>query len=57
VDPSYGKYQLILDDEFRLNMESTLEATLETFLSQTFLDSFQRVLDCGKKVKIINISQ
>lgn len=57
VDPSYGKYQLILDDEFRLNMESTLEATLETFLSQTFLDSFQRVLDCGKKVKIINIPQ
>ena len=57
VDPSYGKYRLILDDEFRLNMESTLEATLETFLSQTFLDSFQRVLDCGKKVKIINILQ
>lgn len=57
VDPSYGKYRLILDDEFRLNMESTLEATLETFLSQTFLDSFQRVLDSGKKVKIINIPQ
>lgn len=57
VDPSYGKYRLILDDEFGLNMESTLEATLETFLSQTFLDSFQRVLDCGKKVKIINIPQ
>lgn len=57
VDPSYGKYQLIIDDEFRLNIESTLEATLETFLSQTFLDSFQRVLDCGKKVKIINIPQ
>lgn len=57
VDPSYGKYQLILDDELRLNMESTVEATLETFLSQTFLDSFQRVLDCGKKVKIINIPQ
>lgn len=57
VDPSYGKYRLILDDEFRLNMESTLEATLETFLSQTFLDSYQRVLDSGKKVKIINIPQ
>lgn len=57
VDPSYGKYQLILDDEFRLNMESTLESTLETFLSQTFLDSFQRVLNSGKTVKIINIPQ
>ena len=57
VDPSYGKYRLILDDELGLNIESTLEATLETFLSQTFLDSFQRVLDCGKKVKIINIPQ
>ena len=57
VDPSYGKYQLILDDELRLNIESTLEATLETFLSQTFLDSFQRVLNSGKTVKIINIPQ
>lgn len=57
VDPSYGKYQLILDDEFRLNMESTLEAALQTFLSNSFLDSFQRVLDSGKKVKIINIPQ
>lgn len=57
VDPSYGKYRLILDDELRLNVESTLEATLETFLSQTFLDSFQRVLNSGKTVKIINIPQ
>lgn len=57
VDPGYGKYQLILDDEFRLNMESTLEATLETFLSQTFLDSFQRKLDSGCHVKLVQISQ
>lgn len=57
VNPNYGQYRLLLDDKYVLKMESTLEATLETFLSQTFLDSFQRVLDSGKKVKIINIPQ
>lgn len=57
TDPNHGQYRLLLDDKHGLNMESTLEATLNTFLSKTFLDSFQRVLDSGKKVKIINIPQ
>lgn len=56
-DPKYGKYYTVLSDKYGLSMISTVDATLERFLSKTFLDSFQRVLDSGKKVKIINIPQ
>nr|DAT51592.1 MAG TPA: Nucleotide modification associated domain 1 [Caudoviricetes sp.] len=50
-------YELILDHKHKLSMASTIEDSYSVFTGKTFLDSFQRVLDCGKKVKIINIPQ
>jgi hypothetical protein len=56
TNPDHGYYHLVITDG-KLTMASSVEAALQTFLSNSFLDSFQRVLDSGKKVKIINIPQ
>ena len=57
TDPNYGKYYTVLSDQDELSMISTVEATLERFLSKTFLDSFQRKLDAGCRVKLVKIPQ
>lgn len=57
TDPNYGKYYTVLSDQDELSMISTVDATLERFLSKTFLDSFQRKLDSGCNVKLVQISQ
>lgn len=55
TDPKYGKYYTVLSEKYGLSMISTVEATLERFLSKTFLDSFQRKLDAGCRVKLVKI--
>lgn len=55
TDPKYGKYYTVLSENYGLSMISTVEATLERFLSKTFLDSFQRKLDSGCHVKLVQI--
>lgn len=57
TDPKYGKYYTVLSEKYGLSMISTVEATLERFLSKTFLDSFQRKLDYGCHVKLVQIPQ
>lgn len=57
TDPNYGKYYTVLSDQDELSMISTVDATLERFLSKTFLDSFQRKLDSGCHVKLVQIPQ
>lgn len=57
TDPKYGKYYTVLSEKYGLSMISTVDATLERFLSKTFLDSFQRKLDSGCHVKLVQISQ
>lgn len=57
TDPKYGKYYTVLSEQHELSMISTVEATLERFLSKTFLDSFQRKLDSGCRVKLVQIPQ
>lgn len=56
-DPKYGKYYTVLSEKYGLSMISTVDATLERFLSKTFLDSFQRKLDSGCHVKLTQIPQ
>lgn len=56
-DLNHIYYEIILDHKHKLSMASTIEDSYSVFTGKTFLDSFQRVLDCGKKVKIINIPQ
>lgn len=57
TDPKYGKYYTVLSEKYGLSMISTVEATLERFLSKTFLDSFQRKLDAGCRAKLVKIPQ
>lgn len=57
TDPKYGKYYTVLYKNYGLSMISTIDATLERFLSKTFLDSFQRKLDSGYHVKLVQITQ
>lgn len=57
TDPKYGKYYTVLSEKYGLSMISTVDATLERFLSKTFLDSFQRKLDSGCHVKLVQIPQ
>lgn len=57
TDPKYGKYYIVLSEKYGLSMISTVDATLERFLSKTFLDSFQRKLDSGCHVKLVQIPQ
>ena len=57
TDPKYGKYYTVLSEKYGLSMISTVDATLERFLSKTFLDSFQRKLDSGCNVKLVQIPQ
>ena len=57
TDPKYGKYYTVLSEKYGLSMISTVDATLERFLSKTFLDSFQRKLDAGCRVKLVKIPQ
>lgn len=57
TDPKYGKYYTVLSENYGLSMISTVDATLERFLSKTFLDSFQRKLDSGCHVKLVQIPQ
>lgn len=57
TDPKYGKYYTVFSEDHGLSMISTVEATLERFLSKTFLDSFQRKLDSGCHVKLVKIPQ
>lgn len=57
TDPNYGKYYTVLSEKYGLSMISTVDATLERFLSKTFLDSFQRKLDAGCHVKLVQIPQ
>ena len=57
TDPKYRKYYTILSERYGLSMISTIDATLERFLSKTFLDSFQRKLDSGCHVKLVQIPQ
>lgn len=57
TDPKYGKYYTVLSEKYGLSMISTVEATLERFLSKTFLDSFQSKLDAGCRVKLVKIPQ
>lgn len=57
TDPKYGKYYTVLTEKYVLSIISTVAATLERFLSKTFLDSFQRKLDSGCHVKLVNIPQ
>lgn len=56
TNPDHGYYHLVITDG-KLTMASSLEAALKTFLSSSFLDSFQRVLDSGRKVKLVKIPQ
>ena len=56
TNPNHGYYHLVITDG-KLTMASSLEASLQTFLSNSFLDSFQRVLDSGRKVKLVKIPQ
>ena len=56
-DPKYGKYYTVLSEKYGLSMISTVDTTLERFLSKTFLDSFQRKLDSGCHVKLVQIPQ
>ena len=55
-DPDHGYYHLVFTDD-KLTMASSVEAALQTFLSNSFLDSFQRVLDSGRKVKLVKVPQ
>lgn len=55
-DPDHGYYYLVFTDD-KLTMASSIEAALQTFLSNSFLDSFQRVLDSGRKVKLVKRPQ
>lgn len=57
IDPKYGKYYTVLSEKYGLSMISTVDATLERFLSKTFLDSFQRKLNSGCHVKLVQIPQ
>lgn len=57
TDPKYGKYYTVLSEKYGLSMISNVDATLERFLSKTFLDSFQRKLDSGCHVKLVQIPQ
>lgn len=57
TDPKYGKYYTVFSENYGLSMISTVEASLERFLSKTFLDSFQRKLDSGYHVKLVQIPQ
>lgn len=57
TDPKYGKYYTVLSERYGLSMISTIDATLERFLSKTFLDSFQRKLNAGCRVKLVKIPQ
>lgn len=57
TDPKYGKYYTVLTEKYVLSIISTVDATLERFLSKTFLDSFQRKLDSGCHVKLVQIPQ
>lgn len=57
TDPKYGKYHTVLSEKYELSMISTVDATLERFLSKTFIDSFQRKLDAGCHVKLVKIPQ
>lgn len=57
TDPKYGKYYTVLSENYGLSMISTIDATLERFLSKTFLDSFQRKIDSGCHVKLVQIPQ
>lgn len=57
TDPKYGKYYTVLSEKYGLSMISTVDATLERFLSKTFLDSFQRKLNSGSHVKLVQIPQ
>lgn len=57
TDPKYGKYYTVLSDTHELSIMSTVAATLERFLSKTFLDSFQRKIDSGCHVKLVQIPQ
>jgi len=57
TDPKYGKYYTVLSERYGLSMISTIDATLERFLSKTFLDSLQRKLDSGCHVKLVKIPQ
>lgn len=57
TDPKYGKYYTVLSEKYGLSMISTVDATLERFLSKTFLDSFQRKLNSGCHVKLVQIPQ
>lgn len=57
TDPKYGKYYTVLSEQYGLSMISTVDATLERFLSKTFLDSFQRKLNSGCHVKLVQIPQ
>lgn len=57
TDPKYGKYYTVLSEKYGLSMISTVDATLERFLSKTFLDSFQRKLNSGCHVKLVRIPQ
>lgn len=56
-DPKYGKYYTVLSEKYGLSMISTVDTTLERFMSKTFLDSFQRKLDSGCHVKLVQIPQ
>ena len=56
TNPDHGYYHLVITDG-KLTMASSVEAALQTFLSNSFLDSFQRVLDSGRKVKLVKIPQ
>ena len=57
TDPKYGKYYTVLSEKYGLSMISTVDATLERFLSKTFLESFQRKLNSGCHVKLVQIPQ
>ena len=56
TNPDHGYYHLVITDG-KLTMASSVEAALQTFLSNSFLDSFQRVLDSGRKIKLVKIPQ
>lgn len=56
TNPDHGYYHLVITDG-KLTMASSVEAALQTFLSNSFLDSFQRVLDSGRKVELVKVPQ
>jgi hypothetical protein len=56
TNPDHGRYHLVINDD-KLIMASSVEAALKTFLSNSFLDSFQSVLDSGRKVKLVKAPQ